>query len=386
VLAEPAVIVGVDASNIRGGGGITHLTNLLASVRPEAHGIEGVIVWGNRDILDRLPERNWLEKIHEPRLDRALPHRLCWQWFRLPALARARCDVLLSPGGNAPPGLAPIVAMSRNMLPFEWRELRRYGLSWMSVRLILLRFGQTRTFERAQGVIFLSRYAQDAVQRVARIRGAVAVVPHGVEERFRKAPRPQRLLRELSREHPLRLLYVSIIDVYKHQCQVAEAVARLREGGLPLLIEFVGPAYPPALQRFRRVLARLDPSERFLRYRGPAPFEKLQTLSDEAELFVFASSCENMPNILLEAMAAGFPIACARRGPMPEMLGDAGVYFDPEDVNSIAAALRALVEDAALRRRCAEAAFARARDYSWERCARETFAFLQQVARSYSRG
>jgi glycosyltransferase involved in cell wall biosynthesis len=71
---------------------------------------------------------------------------------------------------------------------------------------------------------------------------------------------------------------------------------------------------------------------------------------------------------------------------MEEILGDAGVYFDPEDPNSIAAALRALVEDATLRQRCAEAAYARAREYSWQRCSRETFAFLQQVARSYSRG
>ena len=53
----------------------------------------------------------------------------------------------------------------------------------------------------------------------------------------------------------------------------------------------------------------------------------------EAELFVFASSCENLPNILIEGMAAGLPIACSRRPPMPEVLGDAGESFDPEAVS-----------------------------------------------------
>ncbi len=380
------MIVGVDASNVRTGGGITHLTNLLASAHPEDYGISSVIVWGNRNILDRLPEQRWLEKVHAPCLERALPQRLWWQRFRLPALARARCDVLFSPGGNAPPGFAPLVTMSRNMLPFEWRELRRYGLSWMSLRLLLLRFGQARTFERAQGVIFLNHYAQAAVRKVARIRGSVITVPHGVEERFRKAPRPQRPLLELSPERPLRLLYVSIIDFYKHQWVVADAVAALRGGGLPLVVDFVGAAYPAARRRFDAALARLDATGEFLRYRGFIPFEKLHALSDEADVFVFASSCENMPNILLEAMAAGFPIACARRGPMEEILGEAGVYFDPEDAASIEKALRALIEDAALRQRCAEAAYARARAYSWDRCARETFAFLQQVAQSSTRG
>ena len=51
----------------------------------------------------------------------------------------------------------------------------------------------------------------------------------------------------------------------------------------------------------------------------------------DANLFVFASSCENMPNTLVEAMAIGLPIACSDRGPMPEVLRDGGVYFDPED-------------------------------------------------------
>src|SRR5262249_2447943 len=308
-------------------------------------------------------------------LDRSLPWRLVWQWFQLPRLAREHCDVLLSPGGNAPPGFSPLVTMCRNMLPFEWRELLRYGCSWMTLRLLLLRLGQGLTFRRADGVIFLTRYALDVISQGARLRGEIAVIPHGVEERFRSAPRRQRPWQEVSRDHPLRLLYVSIIDLYKHQWHVAEAVDRLRREGLPVEIDFVGPSYPPALRR-------LDPDGSFRHYRGPVPCQQLHALRERAEVFVFASSCENMPNILLEAMAAGFPIACACRGPMPEILGDGGVYFDPEDPASIAEALRSLVLDATLRERCAETAYRRARAYSWTRCAMQTFEFLRGIAAS----
>ncbi len=201
-----------------------------------------------------------------------------------------------------------------------------------------------------------------------------------VEERFRHAPRAQRALAECSRERPLRLIYVSIIDLYKHQWVVAEAVAALRESGVPVVIEFVGASYPPALRRLRAVIAQLDPKEEFLRYRGFIPFEKVHALRDEADIFIFASSCENMPNILLEAMASGFPIACAHRGPMKEILGDTGVYFDPEDAVSIEEELRTFIDDTDLRASCAEAAYARAQEYSWNCCARETFAFLERVA------
>jgi glycosyltransferase involved in cell wall biosynthesis len=374
------MILGIDASNLGPGGSMTHLTNLLAVAQPGEHGIERVVVWGGSANLARLPTQPWLDKVAVPALDGGLAKRLLWQRLHLPALARSTCDVLFVPGGNARPGgFHPMVTMSRNMLPFEWPELRRYGLSWMTARLLLLRFGQSRTFARADGLIFLTEYAREAVSRVAKLPARVTVIPHGVEERFRIAPREQRALSACSPEQPLRALYVSIVDVYKHQWHVARAVHSLRAGGLPIAIDFVGPAYPPALVRFQAALHTLDPEGRYLRYAGGVPFHELHELHRDADLFVFASSCENMPNVLLEAMAAGLPIACSNRGPMPEVLGDTGVCFDPERADDIARALRELAEDAALRRRLAAAASERARHFSWERCARETMAFIART-------
>ena len=167
--------------------------------------------------------------------------------------------------------------------------------------------------------------------------------------------------------------------------QLPSGRLQLRGRGIPIHMEFVGPAYPPALRRLEQVMQRVDPEGRFLHYRGPVPYDELHTLRDEFDVFVFASSCENMPITLLEGMAEGFPIACARRGPMPEMLGDAGVYFDPEDPASIASALEALVSDDTARARYAAEAYARAEVFSWERCARETFGFLARVARRHGR-
>ena len=371
------MILGIDASNLGPGGSMTHLTNLLAVARPGEHSIERVLVWGGSAKLARLPDQPWLEKVAVPALDGGLPRRLLWQRFRLPVIARERCDVLFVPGGNARPGgFHPLVTMSRNMLPFEWRELRRYGLSRMTLRLLLLRFGQSRTFARADGLIFLTEYARRAVSQASKVPALISVIPHGVEERFRITPREQRPLSECSMAEPLRVLYVSIVDVYKHQGKVARAVHALRAAGLPIAIEFVGPAYPPALAPFQATLRELDPEGRALRYAGSVPFEKLHELHRDADLFVFASSCENMPNVLLEAMAAGLPIACSSRGPMPEVLGETGLCFDPERVDEIERTLRTLAEDPALRRRLALAASERARQFSWERCARETLAFI----------
>ena len=64
---------------------------------------------------------------------------------------------------------------------------------------------------------------------------------------------------------------------------------------------------------------------------------------------------------------------------MPEMLGDGGVLFDPENVESIAAAVLTLVKDPELRMRASRAARDRASQYSWARCAEETFSFLARM-------
>jgi glycosyltransferase involved in cell wall biosynthesis len=89
-----------------------------------------------------------------------------------------------------------------------------------------------------------------------------------------------------------------------------------------------------------------------------------------------------MPNTLVEAMAVGMPIACSNRGPMPEVLRDGGVYFDPKDADSIADAVEQIIQSSALRLTIAHRAEALSQQYNWKRCADETWAF---VVDTYSR-
>jgi glycosyltransferase involved in cell wall biosynthesis len=379
--------LGIDASNIRDGGGVTHLTSLLSAADPARHGISHVRVWSSSPTLDRLPGRDWIRADPVPALEASTPRRLAWQIFGLPAVASRECDLLWVLGGNAGSIKVPLVAMSQNLLPFEPEERRRYGASWMRVRLGLLARLQGRTFHRADGVLFLTRYARDTVaSRVPGLPSRTAIVPHGVDDRFRKPPKHQRSIETYGATRPFRLLSVSIIDVYKHPWVVAEEVAALRARGYPLTLDFVGPAYGPALARLRRVLSRVDPEGRTIRYVGSVPFGRLHEIYHDADAFVFGSTCENMPNILLEAMAAGLPIASSDRGPMPEVLGDGAVYFDPESPGSLARALERLLDDVAFRERCAGEAYRRAATFTWSTCAARSFEFLCEVGRTERAG
>ena len=377
--------LGIDASNIRAGGGVTHLVELLRAACPLEYGLDEVVVWGSDRTLKELPARSWLKLVHEPLLDRAFPFRLYWQRTKLTKLAQKSCDILFVPGGSYNGHFRPFVSMSQNLLPFDNRERSRFGISLASVRYRLLGLSQARCSKRADGVIFLTKYAASVVMgQVREISGEAAIIPHGIDQRFACQPRPQKPLSFYSSEKPLELLYVSIINVYKHQDRVAEALGLLRNEGLPVRLHLVGPAYSPMLQRLQTILRELDPYGKFLNYQGPISYHDLPRVYHRSDMFVFASSCETISITLLEAMASGLPIACSNRGPMPEVLGDAGVYFDPENSLDIARALRQLALSHEMRDRYAHAAYERAKVYCWDRCADETFRFIVKVAHKFN--
>jgi glycosyltransferase involved in cell wall biosynthesis len=375
--------LGIDASNLRQGGGITHLTELLKVARPEQYGFSRVIIWTDGSLAAHLPTAPWLEIVREPLLEKQLPLRIFWQQQMLPKLARQSCDVLFAPGGLSGRGFHPLVTMSRNMLPFDEGEMRRYGCSRVHLRLRLLRYSQTRSLRRADGIIFLTEYARSVVmEQVGKVAGEAAIIPHGVSHHFRQTPRAQKPVSEYSADRPFRLLYVSIVDAYKHQWEVVEAVARLREKNLPVTLDIIGGVADKASgQRLEAAMTKANALTEHAYYRGAVSFAQLPDWYKQADAFVFASSCENRPNILIEAMAAGLPIACSRRGPMPEVLGDAGAYFDPERPGEIAAALELMIRNPDFRESIAEAAYNRAGKFSWEECADRTLAFIAGIAR-----
>ena len=377
------MFIGIDASNIRSGGGLTHLIQLLASINPAKIGIDQIILWGGEETLSKIENQPWLIKSHQKLLDKGLLYRSFWQRFKLSNLAKkAQCTVLFVPGSSFAGNFCPVVTISQNLLPFEKRELNRFSWSIMTIKLKLLNIIQRRTFQRADGVIFLTKYARNVIMSTIGVtNNKTTIIPHGIDKAFTLNPRIQFEIDNYSLEQPYHIMYVSKIDVYKHQSNVALAVAALRKAGLPIKLSLIGPAYLPALNHLRKTLEQVDPEGQFIHYVGVVSNEQLPEHYFNADLFLFASTCENLPIILLEAMAAGLPIACSNYGPMPEVLGEAGLYFDPEVPESIVDTLRKLLDSPVLRARMAKASFERAKQYTWSKTAEQTFAFLREVVK-----
>ncbi len=372
------IIVGVDASRNRSGGAKAHLIGVLKQGNPLEQGIRQVHVWSYKMLLDSLPGRPWLIKHNPVALEQSLIRQVLWQVFSLPAeMRKVGCDIMLNTDAGTLSNVKPSVTISQDMLSYEPGEAERYGWSKARLRLLLLRYIQNRSLRRADGAIFLTNYAASIIQRSCGTLSSIAIIPHGVGDNFKVIVPTDKWPN--NNERPIRILYISNVAWYKHQWMVVRAVELLKKKGKNVMLTLVGGGSGPAQQRLEKLIALSDPKGEYIRQIGFVPQSDLPAYLAQADIFVFASSCENMPNTLVEAMAAGLPIACSNRGPMPEILRDGGVYFDPEDPEAIAQALNKLMTNSILRQYSADKAKQRAMQYSWYRCAKETWEFVVKI-------
>ena len=116
---------------------------------------------------------------------------------------------------------------------------------------------------------------------------------------------------------------------------------------------------------------------------GYLPVEDLPALYRSALFLIFPSLYEGFGIPVLEAMQSGCPVATSRCCSLPEVAGDATMYFDAEDETAIADAIVRLGKDQELRSHLGQAGLEQARKFSYDKCAEQTLNVLQQAVRDY---
>lgn len=377
ISSKPSLRVAIDASRNRSGGAIAHLIGILNEIKPEQHGILEVHVWSYIGLLNSIDDKPYLIKHRSDTFAKSTFLELMWQRYALPAeIKRQNCDILLNCDAGTVSDFQPSVTMSRDMLSYEDGEIERYGFSKARLRLIFLRSIQNRSLRRATGVIFLTKYAAQKIMLSCGNLKNHRVIPHGVSDQFRSLVSN---LESINQSKRIKLIYVSNVDWYKHQWNVVKSIKLLRNRGWDLELHLVGGGTGAPMRYLEKVVAKEDPRREFVKLFPFVKHRELPNTIAENNIFIFASSCENMPNTLIEGMCSGLPIVCSERGPMPEVLGDSGKYFDPENVESICRAIETYLINPDLAVELAASSRILSEQYSWRRCAEETMNFLVEV-------
>jgi glycosyltransferase involved in cell wall biosynthesis len=373
------MILGVNAVRARTGGAITHLVNILEFSQPKKYSFDTIHVWCNAKTVQLLPKKDWLivHPVDFPKTK--LLGELLWERFCFPSILRGfGVDILLNVDAGAICRFKKSVSMSRDMLPFEVGIIDQYPLGLRWLRIFMLKIIQRHTLEASEGRIFLTRYAHDTISPLLVSKKATAIIPHGVAQAFKTLGNQ---LRESSFDtfSNIDCIYVSHFEIYKNQRNVAEAIYNLSQSGFPIKIRFVGGGSGKSKDDTLKYCSTKDPDRKLFEFHDYLNQKDVINLIAKSDVFIFASSCENMPNTVLEGMASGLPIACSNLGPMPEVLKNGGVYFDPGDPKDIEAALLKVISDHKLRNSIVQNALSLSRQYSWHRCSEETMAFLLKV-------
>jgi glycosyltransferase involved in cell wall biosynthesis len=292
------------------------------------------------------------------------PARLLWEQTALPlAAAHLRLDAMLNPGFTA-----PFLCPCPQATVFHDMQHKRHPEYFRWFDLPFWRFFMYWSARRSQRLIAVSdATAADVLRFYPRTpKAKVRVIPHGVDPEFarvRERRRPEKFLLAASTLHPHKNLDGLLRAFAIFHCRHPEF--RLIVCGMRGF--FTGP-----LHELRGQLGLEDAVE----FPGWIPREQVYDLFARASAFVYPSRFEGFGLPILEALAAGLPMACSNIEPLASLAGKAAVKFDPASLEEMAAAMERIATDDDLRVRLAAAGPKQAAKYSWEMAARATLEAL----------
>ncbi|HEY9857846.1 MAG TPA: glycosyltransferase family 1 protein [Stenomitos sp.] len=228
-----------------------------------------------------------------------------------------------------------------------------------------------RSIPQADGIICLSESAKQDLQRYFDVPSEKIQIIHLANSLEIPVTSPSLVGRPY-------VLYVGTRAGYKNFPMLARAFAQVRSLRKEFtLVCFGGGAFTPDEQDLFRSLG-IEAS--VANYQGPDGM--LANLYRYASAFVYPSLYEGFGFPPLEAMAYGCPVLVSRASSIPEVVGEAGLYFDPREADDLSHQLERLLADDSLRQTLAKRGTERERRFSWDRCAQETLAFYQRIAAS----
>jgi glycosyltransferase involved in cell wall biosynthesis len=368
--------IAIDASRCRSGGAFAHIYGILSELDPAKFDIGEIHIWSHKKLIDYLPDFPWLIKHNPSFLQKNIFLQIFWQAFLLKSeIIKHKCKILFTLDASTFCRFKNQVVLSQDMLSYEPGVMKLFGFSKERLRIQVILWLQNAAFKHAKGVIFLTNYAAKVIQDYCGTLSNVAIIPHGVGRDFKIINKDV----VFSLIKPIKCLYVSNTAFYKYQWNVVKAVELLRKNGFKIELDLIGGGNGKAQNLLETQVQLSDPQGKYIKQVDFVPQIELPQYIRNSHIYIFASGCENMPVTLLEGMAAGMPIACSNRGPMPEVLETAGIYFNPEDPIQIAQAIKKLIINLDLRIQLSKNAKLLADKYSWARCSNETFSFLTET-------
>lgn len=258
---------------------------------------------------------------------------------------------------------------------------RKFPNHFPSKDLRRLKFLTNQAIRKSDKIIAVSRSTkQDILKYYPDIQeDKICVVHHGFDQSFFKDDTEvsDSILARYKIRNTKYVLYVGAIQPRKNIETLVDAFEHLKQSPKYTDIKLVLAGEKAWL--WRETMKKIHTSK----YRddivvtGTVPFQDIQTLYRNASLFVFPSLYEGFGLPILEAFASGVPVVCAKNSSLPEVGGDAALYFNADNASELLFQMKRLLEDENLREEQIAKGSVQLKNFSWEKCARETLEWIR---------
>lgn len=359
----------IDASRNRSGGAVAHILGILnCGINPNDYGIQNVYICSYTNLLNRIDDKPWLHKVNHNFLEKNLIFQFIWQIFILPNyFKKKKLDMCLYTDASAIIRISNSIVMSRDMLSFEPGQIQLFPKFKDRLRLKIIGYLQVISMRKAKNVVFLTNYARKIILQYSGFLKSTSIIPHGIKGEFVDSWEETTSLGKT-----ISIIYVSNASYYKHHLNIIKAIKKIRASGLNLKLNLIGAKVGAASLKLHQGIQSENAAD-FVRTTKFMNVDEIINELKNADIGLFASSCENMPNTLVEMMGSGIPVACSNRGPMLEVLGTDKYTFNPYNVNEIFDTLLEMINNYDEAKNHGRFCAKKSKKYSWLKCSQDTF-------------
>ncbi len=300
-------------------------------------------------------------------------------------LKQHRCDLLHVPHLFWKPQAipCPYVVTVHDLLDHMYRVN-----SHSEIKRTLHFYFTKRVLHGASRIFAVSDFSKRDTERVFHVSAdRIEVIYNAIDERFRQghaSDADRQFIAERYQVNYPFLLYAGRISPHKNVVRIIEAFGALKaeltkEGhfeDLKLIIIGDEVSKHPDL---RRAVIKSG-AQHDVRFLGFVPIEVLRIFYDQAKVFVFPSLYEGFGLPPLEAMAHGTPVVTSNTSSIPEVVGNAAIMVNPENVFEIMRALHKVLLDPAVREKLKTRGVEQANKFSWDVSVRQMLAVYRDVA------
>lgn len=304
-------------------------------------------------------------------------YRLSFPLIKSLALKKFKHHIFHSPNYYLPPRVPHCVATFHDLSVFHWPQFHPAG------RVHLMQKELRNTVSRASVLITDSYYTKrELAEFFGVIPDKIVVAPLAYNRDFhpRSSAEVEFTLNKYNLKSRQFYLYTGTIEPRKNILTLLNAYDRLPavvKKNFPLVIS--GYKGWESEELFR--LFNKGEREGWLKYLGFVPGKDLPFLYSAATSFLFPSIYEGFGLPVLEAMASGTPVICSNATSLPEVVGEAALMHEPEDVVKLTSCIQMIIDDAETKQSMSEKGLVQAKKFSWSVCADKTIEAYEQVAK-----